>query len=68
MVRIAQVGHREIISQRFSKPLANAAPRARAKKGAGLDTVILDELHALAASKRGDLLALDLAQAAHPIA
>ncbi len=27
---------------------------------ADLDTVILDELHALAASKRGDLLALDL--------
>ncbi|MGQ0672256.1 MAG: ligase-associated DNA damage response DEXH box helicase [Hyphomicrobium sp.] len=27
-----------------------------------LDTVILDELHALAASKRGDLLALDLAR------
>ena len=29
---------------------------------ADLDTVILDELHALAASKRGDLLALDLAR------
>lgn len=28
----------------------------------GLDTVILDELHALAASKRGDLLALGLAR------
>ncbi len=28
----------------------------------GLDTVILDELHALAASKRGDLLALNLAR------
>jgi ATP-dependent Lhr-like helicase len=27
-----------------------------------LDTIILDELHALAASKRGDLLALDLAR------
>ncbi len=31
---------------------------------ADLDTVILDELHALAASKRGDLLALDLARLA----
>ncbi|MCB1506958.1 MAG: ligase-associated DNA damage response DEXH box helicase [Hyphomicrobiaceae bacterium] len=29
---------------------------------ADLETVILDELHALAASKRGDLLALDLAR------
>ncbi len=29
---------------------------------ADLDTIILDELHALAASKRGDLLALDLAR------
>ncbi|MBN9290225.1 MAG: DEAD/DEAH box helicase, partial [Hyphomicrobium denitrificans] len=29
---------------------------------ADLDTVILDELHALAPSKRGDLLALDLAR------
>jgi ATP-dependent Lhr-like helicase len=29
---------------------------------ADLDTVILDELHALAASKRGDLMALDLAR------
>jgi ATP-dependent Lhr-like helicase len=29
---------------------------------ADLDTVILDELHALAATKRGDLLALDLAR------
>lgn len=29
---------------------------------AGLDTVILDEIHALAATKRGDLLALDLAR------
>ncbi len=29
---------------------------------ADLDTVILDELHALAGSKRGDLLALDLAR------
>jgi ATP-dependent helicase Lhr and Lhr-like helicase len=29
---------------------------------ADLDTVILDELHALAASKRGDLLALDVAR------
>ena len=29
---------------------------------AGLETVILDELHALAPSKRGDLLALDLAR------
>jgi len=29
---------------------------------ADLDTVILDELHALTASKRGDLLALDLAR------
>jgi ATP-dependent Lhr-like helicase len=29
---------------------------------ADLDTVILDELHALSASKRGDLLALDLAR------
>ena len=29
---------------------------------AGLDTVILDELHALAPTKRGDLLALDLAR------
>ena len=29
-----------------------------------LDTIILDELHALAPSKRGDLLALDLAAAA----
>ena len=29
---------------------------------ADLDTVILDELHALAASKRGDLLSLDLAR------
>jgi ATP-dependent Lhr-like helicase len=28
----------------------------------GLDTVVLDELHSLAASKRGDLLALDLAR------
>jgi len=28
----------------------------------GLDTIILDELHALAASKRGDLLALDIAR------
>jgi ATP-dependent helicase Lhr and Lhr-like helicase len=28
----------------------------------GLDTVILDELHALAPSKRGDLLSLDLAR------
>jgi ATP-dependent helicase Lhr and Lhr-like helicase len=28
----------------------------------GLKTVVLDELHALAASKRGDLLALDLAR------
>lgn len=38
---------------------------------ADLETVILDELHALAASKRGDLLALDLARlhrlAAQPI-
>lgn len=31
---------------------------------ADLDTVILDELHALAASKRGDLLALNLARLA----
>jgi ATP-dependent Lhr-like helicase len=31
---------------------------------ADLDTVILDELHSLAASKRGDLLALDLARLA----
>lgn len=31
---------------------------------ADLDTVILDELHALAPSKRGDLLALDLARLA----
>jgi ATP-dependent Lhr-like helicase len=31
---------------------------------AGLDTVILDELHALAPTKRGDLLALDLARLA----
>ena len=30
-----------------------------------LDTVILDELHTLAASKRGDLLALDLARLRH---
>ena len=29
---------------------------------ADLDTVVLDELHALSASKRGDLLALDLAR------
>ncbi|WP_155831176.1 ligase-associated DNA damage response DEXH box helicase [Hyphomicrobium sp. 802] len=29
---------------------------------ADLDTIILDELHALAASKRGDLLALDIAR------
>ncbi len=29
---------------------------------AGLDTIILDELHALAATKRGDLLALDIAR------
>jgi ATP-dependent helicase Lhr and Lhr-like helicase len=29
---------------------------------ADLDTIILDELHALSASKRGDLLALDLAR------
>jgi ATP-dependent Lhr-like helicase len=29
---------------------------------AGLDTVILDELHALSPTKRGDLLALDLAR------
>jgi ATP-dependent helicase Lhr and Lhr-like helicase len=29
---------------------------------AGLETVILDELHALGASKRGDLLALDMAR------
>lgn len=29
---------------------------------ADLDTIILDELHSLAASKRGDLLALDLAR------
>jgi ATP-dependent helicase Lhr and Lhr-like helicase len=29
---------------------------------ASLDTIILDELHALAGSKRGDLLALDLAR------
>lgn len=29
---------------------------------ADVDTIILDELHALAASKRGDLLALDLAR------
>jgi ATP-dependent helicase Lhr and Lhr-like helicase len=29
---------------------------------AGLDTVILDEVHALAATKRGDLLSLDLAR------
>lgn len=29
---------------------------------ADLDTIILDELHALAASKRGDLLALDVAR------
>jgi ATP-dependent Lhr-like helicase len=29
---------------------------------AGLDTIVLDELHALTASKRGDLLALDLAR------
>ena len=29
---------------------------------ADLDTVILDELHALVPSKRGDLLALDLAR------
>ncbi|HKZ97027.1 MAG TPA: ligase-associated DNA damage response DEXH box helicase [Hyphomicrobiaceae bacterium] len=29
---------------------------------AGLDTLILDELHALAATKRGDLLALDVAR------
>ncbi len=29
---------------------------------ADLDTIILDELHALAPSKRGDLLALDLAR------
>lgn len=28
----------------------------------GLDTIILDELHALAATKRGDLLALDIAR------
>jgi ATP-dependent Lhr-like helicase len=31
---------------------------------AGLETVILDELHALAPTKRGDLLALDLARLA----
>ena len=30
--------------------------------------VILDELHALASSKRGDLLALDLARLAHAVA
>lgn len=29
---------------------------------AGLDTIILDEVHALAATKRGDLLALDIAR------
>jgi ATP-dependent Lhr-like helicase len=29
---------------------------------AGLDTIVLDELHALAATKRGDLLALDIAR------
>ena len=37
-------------------------PRLRAHLFADLDTVILDELHALAATKRGDLLALDLAR------
>lgn len=57
----------------FLPSLMSLAQRGCAKKGAGhlfagLDTVILDELHALAASKRGDLLALDPAQAAHPIA
>ena len=35
---------------------------ADAPRFAGLETVILDELHALAPTKRGDLLALDLAR------
>ena len=33
-----------------------------------LRKVIIDELHALASTKRGDLLALDLARLAHPVA
>ena len=37
-------------------------PPRRAHLFADLDTVILDELHALAPTKRGDLLALDLAR------
>ena len=41
---------------------ADAVASGRAELFGGLKFVILDELHALASSKRGDLLALDLAR------